>query len=55
MTLPPQVEKLYGEAIQNRKNGTKKKYVELNYSVAIMPQRRKVEEVIISNFPKLPE
>lgn len=49
-----QVEALYGNALTKRTNGTQKHHVELFYRLAIMSQRRKGKEVIISNLEKLP-
>ena len=50
----PNVETLYGDAIKNGTNGTKKHNVELIYSTGIMTGRKPTEEVIISNLKVLP-
>lgn len=49
-----QVEKLYGEALRNGTNGTKKHDIELIYSAGIMVGRKPTKEVIISNLQVLP-
>jgi DNA adenine methylase len=49
-----QVEALYGNAIKNRTNGTRKHDVERIYSVSIMSKRKRGREVILSNLEKLP-
>ncbi len=49
-----QVEALYGQALRNRTNGTRKGHVELFYSLAVMSERKKRREVIISNLERLP-
>ncbi len=49
-----QVSSLYGEAIQNNTNGTRKRDVELIYSIGIMLGRKPTKEVIISNLDHLP-
>lgn len=52
--LADQVETLYGKAIRNRINGTKRHDVELVYSTGIMLGRKPTKEVIISNLKELP-
>ena len=49
-----QVESLYGKALRNRKNGAKRKNIDIYYSLAQLSERRVAKEVIISNLPKLP-
>ena len=49
-----QVEVLYGNALKKGTNGAKHKSIELLYSVAMVSERKKGKEVIISNFEKLP-
>jgi len=49
-----QIDLLYGDAIQNKTNGTKKQDVELIYSTGIMLGRKPTKEVIISNLKHLP-
>lgn len=49
-----QLNLLYGDAIQNKTNGTKKHDVELIYSTGIMLGRKPTKEVIISNLKLLP-
>ncbi len=46
---------LYGDAIKNNTNGTKKKDIELIYSTGVMVGRKPTKEVIISNFESLPK
>jgi DNA adenine methylase len=50
-----QVEQLYGDAIHNKTNGASRRHVDIYYSLAVMPERRKVKEVIISNLRNLPD
>jgi DNA adenine methylase len=49
-----QVERLYGDAIRNRTNGTNHHHVEIYYSLAVLSERRVAKEVILSNLSKLP-
>jgi len=49
-----QVEKLYGDAIEKRTNGTKHHNIELIYSIASVSKRKKGREVILSNLEELP-
>lgn len=50
-----QVQRLYGEALSEGTNGTQKHNVKLPYSVAVMSERPRVEEVIITNLPRVPD
>lgn len=50
-----QVEKLYGEAIHKRTNGTNHQKVNMRYTLPSVSERRLAKEVIISNFPFLPD
>jgi DNA adenine methylase len=50
-----QVEQLYGNAIHKKTNGASRHHVDIYYSLAVMPERRKVKEVIISNLLRLPD
>lgn len=49
-----EVDVLYGSALKARTNGTQKDHVELLYSLAVVSERKKVKEVIISNLEHLP-
>ncbi|MGD8753103.1 MAG: DNA adenine methylase [Anaerolineales bacterium] len=49
-----EVGRLYGQAIENETNGTKKHDVELIYSTGIMTGLKPTKEVIISNLKELP-
>ena len=49
-----QIEILYGDAIKRGTNGTRHHKRELLYNIARVPKRKKGEEVIISNFERLP-
>lgn len=50
-----QVEELYGEAIANQANGTKRSNVEFPYSLSVVKERKRGKEIILSNLEKLPE
>ncbi len=50
-----QVFALYGDAIQQKTNGTWHDHVELLYSVSVSPERAKVKEIVLTNLEKLPE
>ncbi len=50
----PQVEQLYGDVMNKETNGTNHDHIDFYYSVAIMPERQRVREVIISNLSVLP-
>lgn len=49
-----QVELLYKDLLFSRDNGTNSRKLDVRYSVAIMPERKRVSEIIISNLPELP-
>lgn len=49
-----QVETLYGAAIQNKINGTRRRNIELLYSTSITPGSQPGREVVLSNLRKLP-
>lgn len=49
-----EVDVLYGNAIKTRTNGARKDHVELFYSLAVVSERKKGKEVVISNLEHLP-
>ena len=49
-----EVDRLYGDAIENKTNGTNHHHVDIYYSLAVLSERRVAKEVILSNLPKLP-
>lgn len=50
-----QVNLLYGEAISTGMNGAKQHNIELHYSLAQLPKRKRGKEVIITNLKVLPK
>lgn len=51
----PKMKELYDDAFQNHTNGAHHNQVNAYYSIAVMPERKIVKEVVITNLSILPE